>query len=77
MSKQSLFKQFSLPFSYIYPIDKTLSSATTPGQSGSGRNGNEGVLHIPLESNITGISPSDYLVSYPGDSSGFFSFAVK
>ena len=32
--------------SSIWPIDKTLSGATTPGQSGPGSKGNEGVLHI-------------------------------
>ena len=31
-----------------------------------GANGNEGVLCIPQSSNITGTSPSDCLVSYPG-----------
>ena len=45
-----------------------LSGATTPGQSEPGSNGNEGVLHIPQSSSITGISPSDCLVSYPGHS---------
>ena len=34
--------------------------------SGPGSNGNEGVLHIPQSSRITGTSPSDCLVSYPG-----------
>ena len=46
--------------SSIWPIDKTLSGATIPGQSGPGSNGNEGVLQI------TQISPSDNLVLYPG-----------
>ena len=36
--------------SSILPIDKTLSSATTSGQSGPGSNGNEEVLHIPQSS---------------------------
>ena len=40
------------------PIDRTLSGATTPGQGGPGSNGNEGVLHIPQSSDITGTSPS-------------------
>ena len=31
----------------IWPIDWTLSGATTLGQSGPGSNGNERVLHIP------------------------------
>ena len=39
-----------------------------PGQSGPGSNGNEGVLHIPQSPSITGTSPSDCLVSYPGHS---------
>ena len=46
----------------------TLSSATTPGQSGPGSYGNEGVLHIPQSPSITGMSPSDCLVSHPGHS---------
>ena len=46
-----------------WPIDKTLSSTTSPDQSGLGSNGNEEVLHI-LQSFNTGASPSDYLVSY-------------
>ena len=33
--------------SSICPIDLTLKSTTTPDQSESGSNGNEGVLHIP------------------------------
>ena len=39
-----------------------LSGATTPGQSGPGSNGNEGVVHIPQNSSITGTTPSDCLV---------------
>ena len=42
----------------------TLSGATTPGQTGYGRNDNERVLHIS-QSSRAGVSPSDYLVSYP------------
>ena len=57
-------------FSSIWPIDRTLSGATTPGQSGSGSDGNEGVLCIPESSCITGTSPSDCLVSYLGHSFG-------
>ena len=41
-------------FSSIWPIDRTLSGATTPGQSGHGSDGNEGVLRIPQSSCITG-----------------------
>ena len=41
------------------------SGATTPGYSEPGSNGNEGVLHSPQSTSITGASPSDCLVSYP------------
>ena len=50
--------------SSIWPIDKTLSDATTLGQSGPGSNGNERVLCIPQNSSITGASQSDCLMSY-------------
>ena len=39
-------------------MGETLTGTTTPGQSGSGRNGNEGVLHS-LQSSKTGVSPPD------------------
>ena len=45
-----------------------LSGAITPGQSGPGSDGNEGVLRIPQRSSIAGTSSSDCLVSYPGHS---------
>ena len=48
----------------------TLSGTTTPGQSGPGSDDNEGVLCIPQSANITGASPSDCLMSYPGHSLG-------
>ena len=51
-------------------MDKTLSSAITPGQSGAGSDGNKGVLRIPKISSITGTSPSYCLVSYPEHSLG-------
>ena len=54
----------------IWLIDKTLSGATTPGQSGPGSNGNEEVLRFPQSFSITGGSPSDCLVSYPWHSLG-------
>ena len=41
-----------------------LSGATTPSHSGTGSNGNEGVLYILQSSSITETSPSDCLVSY-------------
>ena len=56
--------------SFVWPIDRTLSGATNPGQSGHGSNGNEEVLHIPQSSSITGVSPSDCFVSYLGHSLG-------
>ena len=40
-------------------MNMTLSGTTTPGQSGTGGDGNEGVLHIPQSSSIIGTSPSD------------------
>ena len=40
--------------------------APTLGQSGPGNDGNEGALRIPQSSNITGTSPLDCLMSYPG-----------
>ena len=50
--------------SSIWPIDRTLSGATTPSQSRLESNGNEGVL--PQSSSITEASPTDCLVSYLG-----------
>ena len=47
-------------------MDRALSGATTPGQSGPGSDGNKGVLRISQSSNITGTLPSDCLVSYQG-----------
>ena len=46
--------QFSISthFSSIWPIDMTLSGATTPGQSGPGSDDNKGVLCIPQSSSI-------------------------
>ena len=38
--------------SSIWPIDRTLSGATTPGQSGPGSDDNEWVIYIPQSSNI-------------------------
>ena len=76
MSKTFLFQaiQFtqtipfsiSMPLVLFNPLIRPLSSATTPGQSGPGRNGNEEVLRISQSSNIAGTSPSDCLISYPG-----------
>ena len=54
--------------SSIWPIDRTLSGAITPGQSGPGSDGNKGVLRISQSTGVTGASPSDCLVTYPGHS---------
>ena len=60
--------------SFIEPIDRTLSGATTPDQSGPGSDGNEGVLCIPQISSIIGASTPDRLVSYDGHSLGSVSY---
>ena len=64
--------QFSIgtQFSSIWSIGRTLSGATTPGQSRLWSDGNKEVPHIPQRSCIIGTSPRDYLVSYPGHSLG-------
>ena len=57
LSKIVLFQtvQFSIStqFGSIWPIDRALSGATTPGQSRPGSGGNEEVLCIPQISSIT------------------------
>ena len=60
---QTIQFSISMQFSFIWPIDGTLSGATTLDQSGTGSDGNEGVLCIPQSSSITGVSPSYCLVS--------------
>ena len=50
--------------SFIWPIDRALSGATTPSHSEPGSDGNEGAFHIPQSSSIIGASPSDCLKSY-------------
>ena len=66
--KRVLFQtiQFSISrlLSSVLPIDRTLSSATPPGLSGSGSDGNEGVL--PQSSSIITTSTSYCLGSYTG-----------
>ena len=53
----------STQFSSIWPIDRTLSGATSEGQRGLESDNNEGVLRIPQSSSITYTSPSDCLMS--------------
>ena len=52
--------------SSILPKDRTLSGATTPGQSRPENDGNDQVIHIPQSPK----APSDWLKSYPGRSLG-------
>ena len=66
MSKVVLFQvihvSISTLFTSIWPIDRSLSGATNPGQNGPGSDS------ILQSSSITRISPSDCLVSYTGHS---------
>ena len=55
--------------SSIGSIDGTLTGITTRDQSGPESNDHEGILHMPQNSR-TEASPSDSLVSYPGQSFG-------
>ena len=55
--------------STIWPIDRTLSGASTQDQSGPRSNGNEEVLYIPQNSQ-NGAFPSDGIMSYPEHSLG-------
>ena len=48
----------------MWPIDRILTDAFTPGQSGPGSDRNERILRIPQSSSITGASPSDFFVPY-------------
>ena len=54
----------------IWSTDRIQSGAITSSQSGPGSYDIKGVLRIPQRSSITAVSPSDCLVSYPGDSLG-------
>ena len=63
-----------MQFSSIRPIDKTLSVAPPPGQSGPRSDGNERVLHITKISRISETSPSECSVSYAGHSLGWGSY---
>ena len=58
-------------------MDRILSGATTPGQSGPGSDDNEGVLHIPKKCGITEATPSDCIMSYPGHSLGWRSYPCR
>ena len=54
--------------SFIWPIDRTLSDATIPGQSEPGSDGNQEVFCIHQSFCISGASLSDWLMSYAGHS---------
>ena len=56
---QTIQFSISMQFSSIWLIDRTLSGAITLAQRGPRSDGNDGVPHIPQNSNITGTSPSD------------------
>ena len=57
----------NLPNKSIWPTDETLTSTTTPGQSGHGSNGNErGDPHTPQSLRTGASSPDAGLASYPG-----------
>ena len=58
--------------SSIWPIDGTLSGATTPGQSGPGSHDIEGVLHIP-QSSRTWASSSDLRYVLVGEMQSVYS----
>ena len=74
---QTIQFSISMQFSFIWPIERTLSGATTPGQSRLRSDGNEEILRIRQRSSIIGTSPSDCLVSYPGHSFGGRSAEVQ
>ena len=67
-SFQQIQFSISTQFSSFRPIDRTLSGATTSGQSWRGGDGNEGVLRFLQSSCITETSLSDCLMSYLGHS---------
>ena len=52
----------------IWPVDRNLSGATSMSQSRPRSDGREREHSIPQSSDITGASPSDCVVSYPGHS---------
>ena len=56
--------------SSIWPMDRFLSDATTPGQSEPGGDGKKEELHISQSFSITEATPTDCLVSYLGHSLG-------
>ena len=68
ISDISILHSVYLSNSSIWPIDRNLSGASTLGQNRPGSDGNEGIPHIPQSSSITGVLPSDFLMSCLGHS---------
>ena len=66
MEKTGVLKkiQFSICTQFItfWPIDRTVSGATIPGQSEPGSDGNKGLLRIPQSFSISEASLSNCLV---------------
>ena len=58
---QTIQFNISTQFSSIWPVDKTLSGATSPSQNGPE---SKGVQRMHQSSNITWTSPSDCFVLY-------------
>ena len=56
----------------FYLTHRTLTGSTISGQSGTGSNGNQRVLHIP-HAFRTGASQLDTWLSYPGNLGGVWS----
>ena len=61
---EGLVNMIRTQFCYIWPIDRTLSGASTPGQNGCGSDGNNGVHCISKSSSNIRAPPSDCLISY-------------
>ena len=59
-----------MPKSFIWPIVRAVSGATTLSQSRPGSDGKDRLLYIPKSASITGTSPSYCLISYSGHSLG-------
>ena len=76
LRSRKCFSNFEIPMFYLYGHSMYVSHiaiswlwyTTTLGQSGPGSDGNKDVLCILQSSSITGTSPSDCFVSYPGHS---------
>ena len=72
VERKSFFAySFQCQIVFIWPINMTMSAATTPGPEWIlGAMAIKGIFHIPQSSSVTGTSPSDCLVSYQGHTFG-------